>query len=1360
MDNLIPTFISDNYQKNILRGSFCGTALFADISGFTAITEALTDHGREGAEILSRTINSIFAPCINEIHIREGFIINFIGDALLAVFPTGPYNALSASIAVLNEFKKQHRKSLRYGTFIFSVKIGLSHGTIEWGILGNDRKKRYYFKGQAIDGSALSEHQCNEMEIVIDNGLHTMMSKRIETQELSSGFHILLRTASKEIPRTIPPVRPRNEKVLETFLPDILYRNKPVDELREAVSIFVSFRDVDNSHSLLNAFITDIMEITDKYGGYFNKITFGDKGGTLLINFGTPVSYEKNIQRSLSCIIEIRNIHKTRIRAGITLGRLFSGIVGSSLQAAFDVQGDAVNLSARIAMKAEWGGIWMPEDLSLSANKYYITEYIDEFALKGKSKPVRLYRLKQETLAPQTYERNFYGRDSEKKRLSDHISNMLKAKSLSAVYIYGEAGSGKSRLCYEVLNNENTPSHTLHCDSILRQAWNPFIGCLTRYFGLDGHENESSKEQSFEHRLNILIKEIMGTEDNRNAGIAQELKRTACFTRAALGLNPQSDLYWSLDAKQKYLNTIYGISEIFKAFSIINPVIILIEDIQWIDHESVELLSYFSRTAADFPVMLIFTARSIEDSNKPIKGDKITLESISDTAVFDLVREMLFQKPDDGLFAFIREKTSDNPYYIEQLCLFLKENDLILSKKDSIGLAKSPEDIPARLNQVLIARIDRLEREIKETLKIASVLGKRFQTKIFYECIDTLNNLIKTSHETSSFDIYAIQKIFESDRLSYLQKAEQLNLLKYSDNLSFMFTQGALHETAYELQLRERLRLLHKIVAENIKKQSPSSYVELAHHYSKAELIQKAIFYLKKAGDHLKSEYKNEDALDSYQRLINLTSDNNTVIETRLKMCAIYIHSGKLDRAEKISMECIDHSENTKDLAEAYNYYAITQMSKGNYEKAREYFEKAIRVSEEHGHKNTLGTSFDKIGLICYYTGRYQDALQYFEKAEQIFQSIGHTEHLTNLTGHIGIIYFCLGDFNRSLECFIKQREIAEAINSKLGVANATGNAGIAYFYQGQWSKALENYETQRAICEEIGDKQGIANVTGNIGNIYYSQFKPLKALGYYQQQLKTAEELGNKRLMGTALRNIGVIYLETGKSSKALGFFFQCIKIAEEIGDQEGKGTAIGNIGIVYFDLEEYDIAMHYFTKQLKIFEALQDKRNIAYASGNIAKVYFSKNDHDNAYLFYEKTIDIYNDLKIIDNAYIEHLLDQVKCLLHKNDLPKALTLNKKAEELAEGTKNKDLMFRAKLQDILIRNIHDKASCLKHLNDLLSEKPSQEHQAMLYYEIYSISRMEQHKTKVIKILTEIQKKSPKPAYRKILNQLEKDPDI
>ncbi|MCP5080607.1 MAG: adenylate/guanylate cyclase domain-containing protein, partial [Alphaproteobacteria bacterium] len=488
MRNFIPHFIQDHYLQGIFEGRFEALTLFVDVSGFTAMTQALMQGGPEGAEILATILNRVFDFMVNAVYDRGGFIPMFAGDAFTAVFPvtqavlpadTCALHGLACADTIQAIFRRHGTQTTPFGQFTLRARVGLSQGEVQWGIAGATQKL-YFFRGAAIDGCAASEQHAGQDEIVFDEPVNCLLHHgprpvqhawHIDADVVAPGYY-RLRTKRPSGIRALPrPPRPRRKRlrkrVAAQFVPEALIEFSAMGEFRHVVSLFISFEGI-STLAAFDAWAGVLLDTLATFSGYFNRMNFGDKGGFVLCGFGAPVTYEHMVDRALACILTIKDgvtgvaaLAGLTWRAGITYGLAYAGIAGGQKRCEYTYHGEVVNLAARFMMKAAWGEIFVSGAVVRKAPSFRFA-YKGEFAYKGITEPVPTYVLlgrKAETVA-RAFTDLMVGRRAELQRLHDFAAPIgARARAWSA-HIDGEAGMGRSRRA-DALLDARTQQHAL-----------------------------------------------------------------------------------------------------------------------------------------------------------------------------------------------------------------------------------------------------------------------------------------------------------------------------------------------------------------------------------------------------------------------------------------------------------------------------------------------------------------------------------------------------------------------------------------------------------------------------------------------------------------------------------------------------------------------------------------------------------------------------------------------------------------------------------------------------------------------------------------------------------------------------------
>ena len=1194
MRNLIPHFIQEQYKNQKYEGHFDALTMFVDVSGFTPMTQALMKHGHEGAEILAEILNTVFDRMVNAVYGRGGFISVFAGDAFTAVFPLQrdliPDEIFALHVLICGEniqaiFRRHGIQKTRFGDFTLRVKVGISCGDVHWGIIGKE-DKAYFFRGEAIDACAASEHHADKGDIIFDERVSQLIQpETIESEVIAEGWYHLLKIRSFVLQQiTFPklPRRPRLSKsIVSRFLPDAVINFKELGEFRPIVPIFISFDGISTIQELDDwTFI--VLKNIKTFSGYFNHLDFGDKGGVVICGFGAPVVYEDMIDRALDFLLSLqndlqgfKNLANLRFRAGVTYGIAYAGIAGGKKRCEYTFYGEVVNLSARFMMKADWGEFFLSKAVFDKTTKFNF-DYKGDLSYKGIAEPVPTYKLlrRKSRIMQQVFTGKMIGRREELGQLQDFAVPLFEHKFAGLAYIFGEAGMGKSRLAY-ALQEELAKRYTINwfncpADQILRKPFNPFTTFLMRYFEQWAEHTEAENKTRFEEKYTALIEQCRGIKDPAHLPgkvdeHVKELIRTKSIIGAQIGLFWPESLWEQLDAKGKYENTLYAIKNFFLAQSLLKPMIIELEDGHWIDSDSLALLEVLTRNVADYPIFLITTLRYNDDGSKMtfgLKGVKTLEIDLNYLSAEDvrLYAEAEFKGPiSDELHALLVERTKGNPFYVQQMALYFVENSIVALQEGRWQLIAETLELPDTINAVLIARIDRLAQQVKELVKVAAVIGREF-------------------------DVLLLSAVLKRDVVYQVKVIEENQIWDELQELQYIFKHALIRDTAYQMQLRARLRELHQLTAEAMEsvyaEKLAERYADLAFHYETAEIKDKAIDYLEKAGDQAKDRYQNQQALDFYERLLanlkGLEGLSDLAIDTLLKKGEILDLIGEWKECQHIS-------------------------------------EEAFRFAEQRDDKRRMGQAKLLSGVIFQRTGDYGNAMMYFNQALELFEDINDREGIGHVLKDMGIVYDYQGNFDMAMKYYGKALKIAEERRDLIGILKNSGNIGIIHYeIKGDYEAAMMWWQKSLQISEELGEKLERSRDLINVGECLRAQGDHDAAMSYYEQALKLTEELGDKLHIGLALGNIGHVYKVKDDYNMAMVFYNRAIAILRELGNKYFLCECLIGKANTLFSLQRSEEAQVLNAEGLRIAEEISRKECMLQGNVLSAKVDFALGSKD----------------------------------------------------------------------------------------------------------------------------------------------------
>lgn len=418
--------------------TFETVVLFADVSGFTALSESLAVFGDNGAEYLARHLNSYFEQLVRIIGSQGGDVFKFAGDALVVIWPSSEESletlARRAIQAALEIQKKMHQAELSESV-VLSVKLGVGVGNVSilhvGGVLN---RMEYVAVGNPLAQAFHAEHSAVAGDIVLSPEAWRLVSGNFHAVKISEDGHAFIDRASgakKEL-RKVGIVKNFANQVTNDVLSAQCVRNyvpgailpflkqsreeRWASELRRVAVVFcnlgiseeeliamnnsesVSSSSSDGPISRLQEVISAVQTSVYCYEGSLNKFLMDDKGSTLLAVFGLPpLAHEDDSPRAVLAsllICEKLNALGLRPSCGVTTGVAFCGVVGGRVRREYSVLGDVVNLSARLMQYAiqNGKGVICDSHTQYSSRQYVEFEELDTISVKGKSKPIKIVR--------------------------------------------------------------------------------------------------------------------------------------------------------------------------------------------------------------------------------------------------------------------------------------------------------------------------------------------------------------------------------------------------------------------------------------------------------------------------------------------------------------------------------------------------------------------------------------------------------------------------------------------------------------------------------------------------------------------------------------------------------------------------------------------------------------------------------------------------------------------------------------------------------------------------------------------------------------------------------------------------------
>jgi class 3 adenylate cyclase/predicted ATPase len=1047
--------------------------------------------------------------------------------------------------------------------------------------------------------------------------------------------------------------------------------------------------DPEELTELINRCFDSLIKVIYKYEGTIDKFI----GDCIMAIFGAPIAHEDDAERSVFTAFEILGALdrfneeqgvNLSMHIGINSGVVIAGGVGSDLRMDYTVMGDTVNVAERLMSTAQ-DEILVSESVFAKTKHVFEMHKIEPLTLKGKAKKINAYRVigikekadrkrgMQESLTP------FVGREKELQQLGSIFKKVQKG-SAAAVALIGEAGVGKSRLIEEFRKQGEGKAQWLigRCRYLGRTLpFQAFRDHLHSYFDISEYEHLMDTRRKIKTKAHSLFK--------------RKTNHYLPYFYLFLSLDiPESisDKVKYLDPEHLQLEQFITVKALFRELSKQRPLILCIEDMYWIDHESLELIKFLAEGLKDMPVLFLLETRPKEESMlAKVKGEiktafreryvEMRLKPFTSKEGLSMVKSFIgISGYRDSICNTIFEKSEGNPFYIEEIIHSLMDAELLKKKNGMWQLTKKTAsfEVPDSVEAVIRSRIDRLSDNEKKLLSQASVIGKSFPHPILQRlnADEQIDGALRT--------LIGREFIIRRNVAAHGESQEGIHgwngsAVQYHSDVEYMFKHVLIRDVAYQGLLKKKRKKIHREVAKSIeeifRKRAPEYYESLAFHYYQGDVFEKSYHYYKKAGNTAKELYRNSTAIECYSKAMKihkrLFPDND---EEKAELLAnigdVDAIRGDYDNALEKYNSAVRRYTAVEKRADIKRKIANMFFNKSEYNRAIASYGEAIAMLQEKTFSSILSEILiDFAWLLSMRKGDHAHAKEMTTKALTNLvkdkQPIIYAKGINTLGG----ICYNMSNYDEALKYYQETLHVYETLNNKRGIGHASNNLGLIYRNKGEFNIALAYNARYLSVSEEIGDRKGLGIACNNRGGLYHDKGELNTALKYYRRYLTIAEEIGYKRGVCIAYGNIGIVYRKKGKLAKALEYYERCLAISEEIGYRQGICLASNYIGIAYFYKGEYDIALRHLRRYLSISEGIDYKSGIADACFNIGRIYGELGKHKSAEKYLMRAKEVFTETGG-NCGKVFATLSELKIV--EGNYQAAIELAKKALSLSEG--------------------------------------------------------------------------------------------
>ncbi len=804
-------------------------------------------------------------------------------------------------------------------------------------------------------------------------------------------------------------------------------------------------------------------------------------------------------------------------------------------------------------------------------------------------------------------EQIFIAREQQLRQLHECLAQAVNGQG-RVCFVSGEAGSGKTTLVNEFTRRAQKENESLAvavglCDAQtgVGDAYLPFREVLGQLTGdVEGKLAQGAITQENAGRLkNMLVLAGQAIVDVGPDLIGVFVPGVGLATK--LGAFVAEKVGW-LDKLEKLVNKPKdkpgesGIQEshIFEQFANVlcrisekHPLLIILDDLHWGDAASINLLFHLGRRIGQHRILILGTYRSAEvaigrgGERHPLEkvlaefkryfGD-ITLDL--DKAVEEegkqFVEAFLESEPNNLKDAFITNlyhHTGGHPLFTVELLRNMQERGDLVKDKDhrwveSISL--NWDDLPTKVEGVIEERIGRLEDALKQLLTVGSVQGEDFTAEVVARVQQAeAGGLIRKL----SGELERQHRLVHAEGIRRLDPGGQrLSLFRFQHNLfrTYLYNEMSEAERAY----------LHEDVGNALEslygQQADEIAVQLALHFEKAGVAEKARYYLQKAGEQASARYANEEAIAYFTRALELTPE--TDLEKRFDLLML---------REKLYSLAMNRETQLQDLEEL-----------------------SVLVSQMGNAKQRIAFLLAKAGYFEQ-VGKYNEALDLIEEARKIAILLEDQSQYAHIQKAIGFIYWKKGSFKEAL----KESELALELSQKLGLKQlelkVMHDLAVINWRMGSTDKAGELASDTLVQSQSAGDTRGESLAYSILGNIALSQGNYPQAKEHYFKMLETETKMGDIRGQGMAQGNLGIIAEIECDHSSAIKIFEKVRNIFQRMGDLASEARAWAHIGLDHSLQGLYEEALPNLEKALEIYRKIDGKQGMQWVLTLLSRTY-----------------------------------------------------------------------------------------------------------------------------------------------------------
>jgi class 3 adenylate cyclase/tetratricopeptide (TPR) repeat protein len=972
-------------------------------------------------------------------------------------------------------------------------------------------------------------------------------------------------------------------------------------------------RDPEEARKLLDPVLELMMEAVHRYEGTVNQVM----GDGIMALFGAPVAHEDHAVRACYAALSMqdlvrryaadaRRLHgvNVQIRVGLNSGEVVVRAIGSDLRMDYTAVGQTTHLAARMEQVASPGSVLVtPATLEL-VEGYVAVSPLGPVAVKGFPDALEVYevtgagsvrtRLQASAARGLT---QFVGRAAEVERLRQAEEQASQGHG-QVVAVVGEPGVGKSRLFYEFTRSHRFRDWlVLQSDSVSYGKATPYLPVLhllKNYFKIGGRDD---------------VRGIRAKVTGNVLTLDGALKNAVTPALWLLDALPPDDPFLALDPQERRQQTLEGLKCILLSESRVQPLLLVFEDLHWIDSETEAFLDGIIESLPTARLLLLINYRP--EYRHPWGGKtyytQLPLDPLPPGNAEELLRGLIgTDSVLQPLKRLLIERTEGNPFFLEESVRTLVEIQVLAGARGAYRLARafSGVRVPATVQTILAARIDRLPAELKQLLQTAAVVGQDVPLVLLERVADVTGEPLRQG-------------------LAELRAAEFLFETSLFPELEYTFKHALTHEVAYASLLGERRRALHARIVDAVERlypDRPAEHVErLAHHAVRGELWEKALAYLPEAAARAVGRGANTEAASCFEQALHalghlpenrarLEQSVDLRLELRNALTARLVDLPRslewLSEAETIARRLGDQQR----LARVFAHKTHSLWLSGEAQQASEAGHQALALATAVGDFALIVAGRQYLGQVYRTQGDYPQATALFRSNISALDGPQRAErfgmHALPSVLARGFLADCLsltGDFLEAAVHAGEALEIAEAVGHPYSIMSACGGPAPLHIRRGHLGMAIPLLERAVARCRTWGIGIWFPTIAAELALAY-------AMVGRIAEALALLDEVGGEvTTPATIAADLSQAFLLVGRVDTATALAESSLATSRRRNERGNVASVLHVLGDIAAQSEppDVDMAMNFYEQAMRQATDLCMRPLVAHCHLGLGKLY-----------------------------------------------------------------------------------------------------------------------------------------------------------